>query len=208
MRQSFENSTLALAGIFQASALVKQIANRGIIDAAPFEVCIKSLFDLNPSDMDSVYGDTQGLTTGLQILVDQFGIKSKARDIELTRYAFIIIHLQKKLLKKPELLNKLTAGIEKAQGQTEFFSSTHENVIASLAHTYTETISTLTPRIIVNGESVHLTNNSNANRIRALLLAAIRSAVLWQQCGGKKLQLLFKRKDIARMAQSLLKSSH
>jgi high frequency lysogenization protein len=76
--------------------------------------------------------------------------------------------------------------------------------LANLAGCYSETISTLSPRIVVLGEHGHLSNPDVANTVRALLLAAIRSAVLWRQCGGNRLQLLFGRRKLIAEAQRLL----
>ena len=55
-------------------------------------------------------------------------------------------------------------------------------------------MSNLTPRIMVSGEPKHLTDNDNAHRIRANLLAAIRSTVLWRQLGGSRFGLVFSRR--------------
>tara|TARA_Y100000389_G_scaffold182975_1_gene200028 strand:+ start:1054 stop:1371 length:318 start_codon:yes stop_codon:yes gene_type:complete len=69
-----------------------------------------------------------------------------------------------------------------------------------LSNLYLKTISTINPRIIVNGDNIHLTDSKNASMIRALLLSAIRSFILWQQSGGSKFRIfLFKRK-IAELA--------
>ena len=57
---------------------------------------------------------------------------------------------------------------------------------------------------MVRGEPLHLQNPENVNRIRALLLAAIRSAMLWRQCGGRRLHILLGRKKLWRMADALL----
>jgi len=43
-----------------------------------------------------------------------------------------------------------------------------------------------------------------ANKIRTLLLAGIRAAVLWRQMGGNRWQLLFSRKDIINDAKMLI----
>src|SRR3569623_1381139 len=43
-----------------------------------------------------------------------------------------------------------------------------------------------------------------ANKVRTLLLAAIRSAVLWRQCGGNRWQLIFGRRKIIDTARALL----
>ena len=57
---------------------------------------------------------------------------------------------------------------------------------------------------MVNGSQVHLNNPENANRIRALLLAGIRAAILWRQSGGSRWKLLVQRNALLREARSLL----
>ncbi len=41
-------------------------------------------------------------------------------------------------------------------------------------------------------------------KIRALLLAGIRSSVLWRQMGGSRLQFIFSRQKIKKTAEKLL----
>lgn len=79
-------------------------------------------------------------------------------------------------------------------------------VMASLAHAYSQTISRLNPRILVHGDPERLNDTDTANRIRALLLAGIRAAVLWRQTGGSRLKLLFRRKRIVESARISLKA--
>ncbi|MEK9134155.1 MAG: DUF489 family protein, partial [Pseudomonadota bacterium] len=67
-----------------------------------------------------------------------------------------------------------------------------------------QTISTLTPRIMVNGEHGHLSNPLIAAKVRAALFAGIRSAFLWRQLGGNRWQLLFNRAKIAGEAAKIL----
>ncbi|MCB1807912.1 MAG: DUF489 family protein, partial [Candidatus Competibacteraceae bacterium] len=52
----------------------------------------------------------------------------------------------------------------------------------------------------------HLNRPDNANRIRTLLLAGLRSAVLWRQKGGGRLTLLLRRKALLAQAQAMLDS--
>jgi high frequency lysogenization protein len=59
---------------------------------------------------------------------------------------------------------------------------------------------------MVAGEQRHLSDPENADRIRAVLLAGIRSAVLWRQCGGVRWKLLFHRGRLQQEARRLLKS--
>ena len=103
------------------------------------------------------------------------------------------------------MLAAVASGIERARRQTEHFHITHENVIANLADIYSETISQIPPKIMVSGESQHLSNPDQANKIRALLLAGMRSAVLWAQLGGSRWQILLQRRRIAQEAERILK---
>ena len=103
------------------------------------------------------------------------------------------------------MLEQIDNQLKKIESQFNFFSLNHENTFAKLGQLYQDSISTLGPRIIVNGEQLYLNNEINANKIRALLLAGIRSAVLWRQCGGSRLQFLFGRKAYLRESEVILK---
>ncbi|MCK5386557.1 MAG: DUF489 family protein, partial [Gammaproteobacteria bacterium] len=98
----------------------------------------------------------------------------------------------------------LSTGVELATRQSEHFSTTHENVIANLADLYSRTISELGPRIMVNGEQSYLETTAISNKIRTTLLAGIRSAVLWQQLGGRRWHVIFNRGKYLKIAQSFL----
>ena len=204
MNHAIADSTLAFAGIIQAAKLVQEIACHGQADQAAFEVCIRSLFETNPKDAVAVYGSVNAVRKGLILLQDQLGNQQQKRDMELTKYVISVLHLERKLSKRQDMLKTISQGIEKAREQARLFSFSHENVIANLADIYVNTISTLPPRIIVNGEHGYLSTPDNANKVRALLLAAIRSAVLWHQCGGRRLQLLLNRKKILHEIEKLL----
>jgi high frequency lysogenization protein len=206
------DKTLALAGIFQAARLVQQVARSGMVDQEVFAASIKTIFKIDASTPEDVYGGVSNVISGCKTLLNQLGAGDPAnpgnkKDIEVTKYVVSIMVLERKLMKDPRLLKNITAGIEKAQAQAEHFSTTHDNVIASLANVYSETISQLRPRVMVNGEHNHLSNPDNANKIRALLLAAMRSAVLWSQCGGSRWQIMFKRKVFTTEADKILKEN-
>ncbi len=222
MTHTVEDRTLALAGVFQAVQLVKQIAHQGSAPADNFEASLGSIFNTQPATTAAVYGGVRNVMEGIKLLRIHMGGTDQVRDLEITRYVVAILYLERQLAKRPPMLQQIGDGIEKARAQAEHFvapgilppatlahpcaaSKTHSNVIASLAGLYSDTISTLTPRIIVSGEQGYLSNAENANKVRALLLAAIRSAVLWRQCGGGRLQLIFGRNKMIREAEHLLK---
>ena len=202
---NIRDKTLALAGIFQATALVKNIAVNGLTDKHDFEICIRSIFETDPESVEAVYGQVEYLRTGLTTLIEQLGEKSSQRDIDIARYVISLLHLQGKLSKNKIMLDALANGIERARRQTEHFHITHENVIANLADIYSETISQIPPKIMVSGENQYLSNPEQANKIRALLLAGMRSAVLWAQLGGSRWQILLRRRRFSQEAERIFK---
>jgi high frequency lysogenization protein len=56
---------------------------------------------------------------------------------------------------------------------------------------------------LVQGASTYLRDSAYAEQIRALLLAGIRSAVLWAQKGGSRWRLIWNRKDYIDMASRM-----
>lgn len=208
MTYTITDRTIALAGIFQATQLVQQIANTGNSDEQALEACIKSLFQVNVDKAEDAYGSKERLNTGFKILIEQLGGKTgdneQKRDLCISKYTAGILVLERRLSKNSTMLETISSGIERASNQAEHFSLLHENVIASLAHIYSQTISTIKPRIMVQGEHVYISNSNLANLIRAVLLSAIRSAVLWRQCGGTRWQLLLQRRTIVEEAKRLL----
>lgn len=201
---NLKDKTLALAAVFQSATLVKDIATKGSVDQHDMQTLISAIFELNPSSAEAVFGHSKNLRTGLEALSEQMGASSTDRDIDITRYVIAMLHLQGKLLSNNEMLDYLSKGIERGKQQAEHFSLLHENVIANLAGLYSDTVSQLQPKIMVAGESQYLSNNDNANKIRALLLGGIRAAVLWNQLGGSRWQILFKRKRFVEQAKQIL----
>jgi len=204
MSKTIKDQTLALAGVTQAVSQVDSIARHGTYDQEAFETALQSLFVTDPDATEEVYGGVAGVRTGLQVLRTQLGNDPKQRNVEQTRYLIALLHLERKLAKRGDMLDTISGGLDNARRQIEHFELIHPSVIASLADVYANTVSNLAPRIMVRGEHGHLNAAENANKIRALLLAGIRSAVLWRQSGGSRLKLLFKRKAYLEQAQRLL----
>ena len=194
---------IALAGLFQAAGLVHEIAHGGRFSGETYATCIDSLLKIDADNSEDVYGGLQKLRPGLHLLIEQLRQPS---DMETTRYVLSLLVLERKLRGRQDLQQTLQQGIEQAQRLMQHFAMEQHDMTARLAELYSTTISTLKPRIMVNGAYEHLNRPDNANRIRALLLAGIRSAVLWRQKGGGRLTLLLRRKTLITQAQSLLDS--
>lgn len=205
MIKTLTNQTIALAGLTQAVHLVQSIAKTGSADPETMEVSIGSVLKINADDVLDVFGGLDKLKTGLKVLERQLG-GPHVIDPDLARYAASLIFLERKLQSQPKMLETIRAGVEKATAQAAHFGIVHENVLANLAALYQATISQLRPRVMVQGEPIHLTNPANAEKIRSLLLAGIRSAVLWRQCGGSRWKLLIFRRKMLDEVRRLLRS--
>lgn len=200
---SLSNQTLALAGIAQACSLVRQLASTGNADSEAMAASIGSVLKIDSDSVADVFGGLAGIQHGLEQLDKQLTNRMVANP-EQARYAAQLVYLQKQLSQNKDMLDKIRTGITRAQAQAEHFGVMHENVLANLADIYHSTISTLQPRIMINGDPQYLGNQNTVNKIRALLLAGIRSSLLWRQCGGSRWHLLLSRKKIQTEAQRLL----
>lgn len=204
MAYTLKDRALTLAGVFQAAELVHRTATQGRQIDTAVETALASLFKIDADSVEDIYGDIGRLQPGLNAMVSQMAQQKDKVANHVTRYVILLLHLEHKLSKNPPLLEKISAGLKVAQEQVDFFSLTHENVIANLADLYQQTISTLQPKIIVQGAEGILQVPANASLIRALLLCGIRSARAWRQCGGSRWQLLFKRKALVEEARKAL----
>lgn len=204
LHHTIDEQVIALAGIFQAAALVQKIAHTAQYDSTILESSIKSLFVTNPNTTLSVYENIEGISLGLKTLKKVLEKNSGSQNIEIIKYSLSLIHLESKLRKNPEMLEIVGQRIDQAKGQAEHFSTLHENVIHNLASLYMDSISTFNLRIQVTGNPNHLKVSHNAALIRAILLTGIRAAILWRQTGGRRWNLILKRKAIEEAVERLM----
>lgn len=206
MSKNWQELTIALAGIFQATHLVEKVAKTGQVPTDAFQCSVESVLDLNPESTLAVYGgNIENLRVGLEVMRDLLR-PSSSMHRETLNYALGVLHLQKKLAGRGDMLSILANRLEQASQQAQHFSSTHENVIANLATLYSDTLSTFRYRIQVNGDYNYLQQQRIANQIRTLLLAAVRSAMLWRQLGGRRWHFVLNRKQIAIEVDKLLRT--
>ena len=201
---AIHNRCIALAGIFQAARLVQQTSRAEKRDAAATAACIHSLFITDPETVSDVYGHADALHVGLETLKGQLVNSPARRDLELTGYVITMMHLQRKLSRRADLMKTLADGIQRLRTDSETVAADDAGVIAGLAAVYKGTVSTLSPRIMVKGDENVLGNTSSQNMIRALLLAGLRATVLWSQCGGSRIKLIFQRKAMVEHCSRML----
>ena len=182
--KNYNDMALALAGVCQSVLLISQLAQKGEVDNQDaFQTTIHSLLITQPEDTLAVFGgDVQHLKVGLNTLIEQ-----------LTQ-----------LNKQPEIKQELGRRIARLPEQLAYHDNQFDDEMFSImANIYVDTISPLGKRIHIIGSVYHLQQQSVQDKIRACLLAGIRSAVLWRQVGGSKWQLLFHRKKLVQAARQL-----
>lgn len=188
---------IALAGVFEAAALVDRLARTGQLPEAPLTCMLGSLLVRDPQTTLDVYGgDTHNLREGFRALASALERDPNNLQREPLRYALALVALERQLAKREDMLDLIGSRLDQIQQQVQHFGLAHENVIASCAGLYQDTLSTFRQRIQVHGDMRHLQISSNAARIRALLLAGIRSARLWRQLGGNRWQMVFGRRKL------------
>ncbi|EXF45625.1 lysogenization regulator [Pseudomonas sp. BAY1663] len=188
---------VALGAVFEAATLVDRIARTGQVPAAALGCLLGSLLVRNPQTTLEIYGgDDLNLRDGYRALVGALERDSSSLQREPLRYALAMIGLERQLAKRDDMLQVIGSRLDSIQQQVEHFGIAHENVIASFGGLYQDTLSTFRQRIQVQGDMRHLQQTNNAAKIRALLLAGIRSARLWRQLGGHRWQMVFGRRKL------------
>lgn len=198
---------IALAALLQTVSLVQQIAETGQVNQTEFATLLTSLTVTDAASTEAVYGDLSQLKMGFSQLNKQLSKSKDKKDILLLRYVISLLHLERKLAKRPDMLDLISREIDQIPQQIEYFGDINSpQVIARLADIYHQTISELSPRVHVHGEPTFLQQADNVNRIRALLLAGIRAAILWHQKGGRRWQFIFQSNKMLIISTSILTS--
>lgn len=202
----FYQSNIALAGVCQAAALVKQIARSNEFNKAALETSLNSIAITNPEDTEQVFGDVSQLALGYQTILAQLGNQAEIKDVEVTRYIANLMAIERKLSGNNKAMAALGERISNIQRQQAHLSITDSQMLKNLDSVYTDVVSPIGRKIQVAGDPNILKRPDNQQRVRAALLAGVRAAVLWRQLGGKRRHILFSRQQIVDSAQQTLKN--
>jgi high frequency lysogenization protein len=174
--------TLALAGLAQALAQVRRIADTGQANASVLQTALDSVFRIDASSPSAVYGGIAQLRPGLMLAQDYFS--SRVKDEHLPRLGLAVLQLERRFVQDDAMTEKVLSGIRAQADNAQRLGSAHPDVIAALGTLYADTLSHLRPRVLVQGNPHYLGQPGVVAEVRAVLLAAVRSAVLWRQLGG------------------------
>jgi len=213
MTYTDKDRIIAIAGIFQSAGLVHTLATTGKVSETLFENSINTLFIMNPDQVNDIYTH-RAIIAGTGLLKDTLLRKTDKSSHRILQYVLNLIQLEIKLQKNPTLQSVIRQRIHQAMRQKEHFekmsdtSAFNATVIANLASIYKESISSLTPRVQVAGQPHYLQKEAIADQIRALLLAGIRSAILWRQMGGRRWHLIFLRGKLLKIINTEFNINH
>jgi high frequency lysogenization protein len=199
-----ENQTLALAGIFQSAALIDQLAFKGELNQAAFDCSFDSLFTFDAPTPVDVFGNLAGLSRGLRAAAQYLGGENQQSAKNVAYYVLSMLKISLRLTRNQKMASAIQTGLQTIATQASDFELSRGSVVSKIDGLYQDTVSTINPRVMVRGEQNYLSNPDNAGKIRVLLLAGIRSAVLWHQLGGSKWKLMISRKKYVRSANQIL----
>ncbi|MCA6219369.1 high frequency lysogenization protein HflD [Photorhabdus antumapuensis] len=205
MAKNYYNITLALAGICQSGRLVQQLSHENQCDTDAVATMVNSILNTNPASVLDVFGNHErNLKIGLNAMLGMFNSSNNGISADLTRYILSLIALERRLNKNQAASDALANRISLLERQQAHFEPMSEGMLNALAGIYVDVISPLGPRIQVTGSPDILRNPLVQAKIRAILLAGVRCAVLWQQVGGGRLQLMFSRQRLIQQAKDIL----
>jgi len=104
--QTVENQTIALAGIFQAVSLCKNLAVYGRCDEEYLAGSLGSVLMIDSSDVMAVFGGVSNLKHGLRVLNTQLSPTNRNRDLDLTRYSVSLLQLGANLEQHPTMWHR------------------------------------------------------------------------------------------------------
>lgn len=196
---------LALAALAQALHQVRRIADTGQAEAAVLETAVGSVFRVDAESPEAVFGEVRALEPGLRIL--HAYLTNRGGDALLPRLALSVTQLERRFARDSDMAARVGAGIADATPMAERLGATHPDVLAALGSLYAATVSHLRPRVLVQGNPHYLGQPAVVAEIRAVLLAALRSAVLWRQMGGSLWDFLLRRRSLVAAVEHELERS-
>lgn len=196
--------TLALAGVFQATELVRQAAHHGTWSGYAASSCLHSLFQLEAESIAEIYGGAAKMRLGVETMLAV--LQGDNRYADSLRYTVGLLQVEKKFRRSGKLQETVGKQLQEISGEgLDLEQHEREDLQAhDISELYSNTVSKLSPRIVVNGKPQYLKNDRTVDWVRTLLMAGLRSATLWNQLGGGRFELMFGRKKIIKEAELLL----
>lgn len=227
-----QNQVLALAAVFQATQLVHIIATAGsnhLGDSGQkyarllLQTALNIRSGNNPNQNSLVFFQhihalKLGLKTLEQSLVMPYDPHPKAPPHKIKRksakpalnYAMALLHLSAKVYRQPNFATTIEKKQRLILKQLAFFNYDyqHPSIIAALAQIYSETASTLSPKIMIKGSKLAFQDQHDVALIRALLFSGLQIAHYWRGLGGTPWKLILSKSKILREIRYFAELQH
>lgn len=197
--KDFQTQAAGLAGVLYFSRAVHAAAAHGESSEHALRLAIHAITATEPKNALDVFGGYVSIRQGLTLLQEhltQGDLSSSQGGDKLAasmsgRYTGQLLRLANKFSQNQEMMGQLRKELDALPNDIEL-----PEQIDVLAELYTRTISTIEPRIVVQGQPEHLKNEELVAAIRCLLLAGVRCGFLWQQGGGAMWRLIMQRRRL------------
>ena len=204
MSNLHRDKTLALAAVFQAAGLVNSLARKGRCDETAEQFLIRTSLVLDTDEVSAIYQGPAPLKIGIDWL--QGCLTDNAQGIEspsdIVRLVLAILQAEKHFRQHGEAQHIFRGHFDRMAATPPEDNELTEQ----LAKAYVESLGILRFRVQIHGDARHLQSPGTPERIRAILLAGIRAAWLWQRLGGRRWHLLITRGQILEEISAINKS--
>ena len=228
-----QHRVLALAAVFQAAQLVHMVATTGAgtldkLGKQYGDALIHATLNIRPHQNPAqntllFYHSLADLRVGLHAIERCFEqpyasnqpkqrypqLKIKQGKHTLT-YAMGLLHLSDKIYKNPKFQEHIQNSQQKIIRQLSFFNQDyqHTSILSALAQIYSETASTVKPRIMIKGTAKAFNSPHEVNYIRAFLFAGLQAAHYWRELAGSPWQLIFSKGKILKEVKYFAQVQH
>ncbi|MDJ0654258.1 MAG: DUF489 family protein [Xanthomonadales bacterium] len=196
-----KHRAMALAGVFQSAALARSVATRGNADEQALATSINSIYALEAASVEQVFQPPGGLRLGLDSLVAHF---NGERDPDILRAVMTLLQLSGRLMADADMSQRVRDGVDAARVHALDAGAVHESQLQRLGELYARTLSQMKPTVVVRGNPQYLRQDRFVAWVRAVLLAGVRSGILWQQLGGSRWRLILQSRQLANAARAVL----
>lgn len=184
---------LSLCALLDCLTAVRELATQGRTDLARRSPLLDAILDFDGAEPATLYGPAFDFAPGARAGAAMFS-RTFTQSDELLRLAAEIIALSSRLRQSASAGAKLQTALQTAIRQRDAFGISHDYTVQSFAQAYVDGVAPLGARIMVSGDPTWLKQERVAAQIRALLLAAMRAAILWRHLGGSLWSLWLRRR--------------
>ena len=204
MNKQFYESNIAFSAVLLCLKYIDDVARKENKETQKIAHLLHTIINNNIQSTAELYQKVD-LKEGFELFLNQLDYHTVKNNF-IIRYLFGILSLERKLMTNDVAIQQLMQHIEQFNHKLQYHDILDESMITSLASVYVDIVSPLSNKIHIVGEPDLIKIPYNQKLIRALLLCAVRSAVLWRQIGGRKRHFLFCRKKIITTLKEQIKT--